>query len=122
VPMRFWKIALWVEDGIGLRSVALVADQSKVIEVWPEDQPKDAPEVQPVPEAFDDPDELARVSEFLTNVAAIEAATGLDFGGDVRAGDIRAGATDSPAIDAAAAELFAPPRPRARRRRGKRPD
>jgi len=35
IPMQFWKIAVWVEDE-ALRSIALLADQSSVLEVMPE--------------------------------------------------------------------------------------
>lgn len=81
VPMRFWKIAIW-NDGTSLRSVALLADQRPVLEIMPEAMG---------PEAFEDEEELARVSEFLSTVQEIEALTQLDFGTAVRDGDVRAG-------------------------------
>jgi len=90
VPMRFWKIAVWVE-GTKLRSIALIADQKPVLERL----------TKGVPEAFTDPEELSRVSEFLTTVADIERRTGLDFGSGVRGADVRAGnAALEPAVDA----------------------
>jgi endonuclease G len=81
--MRFWKIAVW-NDGSMLRSIALIADQRPVLQVMPE-------RLAAGEEAFDDEEELARVSEFLTTVDEVEAATGLDFGEAVRSGDLRAG-------------------------------
>ena len=83
VPLRFWKIACW-SDGSDLHSIALLADQKPVLEVMPEGFDVGA-------EAFDDPLEIARVSEFLSTVAEIEEMTGIDFGEDVREADIRAG-------------------------------
>jgi endonuclease G len=105
VPMRFWKIAVWAE-GDELRSIALIADQTELIKVMPE-AAEDA-------EAFTDNLELARVSEFLTTVAAIEKLTGLDFGKAVRDADVRAkaGTGMPPAQDLEPKEL------RPRRRRG----
>jgi endonuclease G len=85
VPMRFWKVAVWAEDD-ELRSIALIADQSKLIEAMPEAIGR---------EAFTDEDELARVSEFLTTIEEIETLTGLDFGRAVRNADVRKGATRS---------------------------
>jgi endonuclease G len=84
VPMRFWKLAMW-SDGTQLRSIALLADQSKLIEV--------------MPEAFVDENELARVTEFLTTVVELEHLTKLDFGKAVRDGDVRAGLGPLPALD-----------------------
>jgi endonuclease G len=106
VPMRFWKVAVWGEEE-ELRSIALIADQSKLIEVMPE---------AAVAEAFADDLELARVSEFLTTVAQIEKLTGLDFGEDVRDADVRssAGAQALPAQD------FDPENLRSRRRSPRR--
>jgi endonuclease G, mitochondrial len=106
VPMRFWKIAIWAEDG-ELRSIGLIADQTELIKVMPE--------AAEAAEAFADSPELARVSEFLTTVAKIEKVTGLDFGKAVRDADIRAGApaTMRPAQDLEPEEL----QPRARRAR-----
>ena len=83
VPMKFWKIAAW-SDGSELHSIALLADQKPVLNVMPEAFDARA-------EAFDDPLELARVSEFLSTVAEIEDLTGLDFGEALREADIRAG-------------------------------
>ncbi|MBC8128838.1 MAG: DNA/RNA non-specific endonuclease [Rhizobiaceae bacterium] len=96
VPMRFWKIAVWASEG-DLQAVALVADQRPLIETMPEAMLLDPDRGA---EAFGDPDELARVSEFLSTVAEIEALTGLDFGDALRRADIRSGGkTGVPAID-----------------------
>lgn len=96
LPMRFWKIAVWAEEGI-LRSVALLADQKPAIERLT----KGVPEGMGRAEAFGDVEELARVSEFLTTVAEIERRTHLDFGAAVRQADIRGTeGNDVPAIDA----------------------
>ncbi|MER9545397.1 DNA/RNA non-specific endonuclease [Mesorhizobium sp. M0437] len=89
VPLKFWKIALW-SDQAGLRAIALLADQKPVLEVMPEAFGERA-------EAFDDPLEIARVSEFLSTVAEIEELTGLNFGQQVRDADIRAGSESAPA-------------------------
>jgi len=42
-------------------------------------------------EAFQDPDEIDRVEDFLATVGEVEGLTGIDFGDSVRAGDIRKG-------------------------------
>ncbi|MER8911246.1 DNA/RNA non-specific endonuclease [Mesorhizobium sp. M0854] len=89
VPLKFWKIALW-SDQAGLRAIALLADQKPVLEVMPE-------AFGERDEAFDDPLEIARVSEFLSTVAEIEELTGLNFGQQVRDADIRAGSESAPA-------------------------
>lgn len=95
VPMRFWKIVLWADAG-ELRAIALIADQRPVLEKLA----KGVPEANRA-EVFDDDVELARVSEFLTRVEDIEAATLLDFGSVVRKADVRASrSASSPAIDA----------------------
>jgi endonuclease G, mitochondrial len=83
VPMKFWKIAAW-SDGSKLHSIALLADQKPVLQVMPE-------AIDARAEAFDDPLELARVTEFLSTVAEIEDLTGLDFGEALREADIRRG-------------------------------
>ena len=93
VPMRFWKIAVWAEND-SLRSIAVIANQRPVLEKLTKGVPEGA-------ERYDDEEELARVSEFLTTVAEIEALTKLDFGDDIRKADVRAGEERmSPAIDA----------------------
>lgn len=82
LPMRFWKIAVW-RGSVGLRSVALLADQAEVLKRLTRGLPEAA-------EAYDDEEELARVSEFLSTVTEIEDLTGLRFGDDVRNGDVLA--------------------------------
>ncbi|AVO44429.1 DNA/RNA non-specific endonuclease [Phreatobacter cathodiphilus] len=89
VPMTYWKIAVWVENQ-QLRAIALLADQYKLVEALPEN-------LSPEAEEFTDPHELARVSEFLTTVSAIEQMTHLDFGVEVRSADVRAGSDVRPA-------------------------
>jgi endonuclease G len=96
IPMRFFKIAVWAEEG-GLRSIALLADQKPVFDLT-EGIPEGA-------EGYVDSDELARVSEFLSTVKEIETLTKLDFGAAVRAADVRAGRRASPAIEAEASVL-----------------
>jgi endonuclease G len=112
VPMRFWKVAVWAEDG-ELRSIALLADQKPVLTVMPEALAAGA-------EAFGDSLELARVSEFLSTVAEIETLTGLKFAKVVRDADIRSGSESMPAQDLEPETLSstrpAPVRPRGRRR------
>ncbi|MEV6339640.1 DNA/RNA non-specific endonuclease [Nocardia vinacea] len=86
VPGRFFKIAVWVEGG-RLRSLAMLADQRPVLEVWPEAlEPEALGE-----ENFQDSGELDRVADFLSTVKGVEKLTGLDFGDAVRAADIRTG-------------------------------
>jgi endonuclease G len=102
IPMQFWKIVCWVQDG-ELRSIALVANQATVLTVMPE--------ALAAPEAFEDEEELARVRDFLSTVAHVEKETGLDFGDEVRNADVRRGRRERE--DAATAEL-----PAAMRRTG----
>ena len=83
VPAEFWKVVAWRDKGT-LRSLAMIANQKKVIEVWPE--------ALDGREEFGAPDELDKVEDFLTTVADIEKATGLDFGDEVRDADINEGA------------------------------
>lgn len=93
VPGQFFKIAVWAE-GDRLRALGMIADQRAVISVWPEALFSGADDALSGDEAFQDPDELARVDDFLTTIARIETLTGLDFGADVRNADIRAGEGD----------------------------
>lgn len=105
VPMRFWKLAVWAEND-GLRSIAVMANQRPVLEKLTKGVPEGA-------EQYDDEEELARVSEFLTTVEEVEALTHLDFGDDVRKADVRAGEERlSPAIDADSTSLGKRRRPR----------
>jgi endonuclease G len=83
VPGQFWKVVVWSDDE-DLRSVAMVADQRRVIRVWPERLGEGS-------EAFGDPAEISKVDDFLTTVEGIEALTKLNFGDAVRAADIRRG-------------------------------
>ena len=80
VPGRFWKVVVWA-DGQDLRSVALIADQRPVLQVFPEGLAEGA-------EDFMDEDEVLKVDDFLTTVEEIERLTELDFGGAVRAADV----------------------------------
>jgi len=89
LPLRFWKIAVWASDH-KLHSVAVIADQGEVLKKLTKGVPEALGPLHGA-EAFDDPAELARVSQFLTTVAEIEELTGLDFGEEVRGADIRAG-------------------------------
>lgn len=88
VPGRFFKIAVWAEAG-KLRSLAMLADQRPVIEVWPE--ALFAGESLDAAERFGEPDELAKIGDFLTTIAEVEQLTGLDFGKSVREADINRG-------------------------------
>ncbi len=96
IPMKFWKVAVWAEDG-ELRSVALLADQQDVLDRLTEGVPEAF--AMHGAEAFDDPDELDRVTQFLTTVEHIESLTMLDFGSGVRNGDIRAGGSERAGLD-----------------------
>jgi len=89
LPMRFWKIAVWADD-TQLRSIAVIADQKEVLDRLTQGVPEALGPMNGA-EAFDDANELTRVSQFLTTVEEIERLTGLDFGEDVRRGDVRAG-------------------------------
>lgn len=92
VPGRFFKVTVWVEDG-DLQSLAMIVDQSQVIEVWPEALFTGG-EALGAAEAFMDEDELDKVEDFLSTIAAVEEATGLDFGKAVRDSDVRKGTTE----------------------------
>jgi endonuclease G len=83
VPMLFWKIAVWVEKK-KLRSIAVIADQRKVYETLTEGMPEAA-------ENFSNPEELARLNEFLTTVEEVERLTGLEFAKAIRQADVRKG-------------------------------
>ena len=76
--MAFWKIAVW-KGQEGLRSIALLADQRAVLDKL----------TQGMPESYEDEDELARVSEFVSTVEEIESLTNLRFDSQVREADIR---------------------------------
>jgi endonuclease G, mitochondrial len=95
VPGRFFKIAVWADDD-GLRSLGMIADQRPVFGPWPEAL-FGSESVDPVslPEAFQDPDEVERVDDFLTTIAEIEQLTDLDFGDAVRGADVRLGESDA---------------------------
>lgn len=94
VPGRFFKVAVWADED-GLRSLAMIADQRPVFDVWPEALVSGKKSVESLRmEAFQDPDELERVDDFLTTIEAIEEATGLNFGAVVREGDVRRGLGD----------------------------
>ncbi|WP_121118237.1 DNA/RNA non-specific endonuclease [Croceibacterium ferulae] len=97
VPTRFFKIVVWAE-GSELRSLAMLASQAEVIETWPEAMFGGAGESTPViegPEAFMEPGELDRVTDFLSTIARVEQLTGLDFGDAARAADVRSGEQDA---------------------------
>ncbi|MCF6117129.1 DNA/RNA non-specific endonuclease [Mesorhizobium muleiense] len=104
IPMRFWKIAVWAEDA-KLRAMALLADQKPVLEEL----------TQGVPERFDDDEELARVSQFMTTVTEIERLTKLDFGG-LRDVDVRAGEEGLTSVADANPEILKRTRSAVRRR------
>jgi endonuclease G, mitochondrial len=91
VPMRFWKLVVWKGSG-GLQSIALLADQRPVLERLTQGVPESA-------EAFNDDDELTRVSEFLSSVEEIEALTHLRFSDAVRDADVRRGAGPESALE-----------------------
>ncbi|MCR9136768.1 MAG: DNA/RNA non-specific endonuclease [Alphaproteobacteria bacterium] len=82
VPLKFWKVLVWKEDG-ELKSLALVADQLKTMKKKPEDA-----------EALADADQLDLMENFLTTVAKVEKLTGFEFGPAVSKADIRFGQRD----------------------------
>lgn len=112
IPMRFWKIAVWAEDE-ELRSVALLADQRPVYEQLTKGMPEAVGESS-VAEAFDDHEELLRVSELLSTVAEIEKITGIDFGKMIREGDVRKGAPTASVSDGSELQLERKPLRRSR--------
>jgi endonuclease G len=91
VPMRFWKLVVW-KGPSGLQSIALLANQRPVLEKLTKGVPESA-------EAFDDDEELNRVSDFLSTVEEIEELTQLRFSDDVRNGDVRSGAGPESVLD-----------------------
>lgn len=90
VPNRFFKVTVWAEGG-SLKALAMIADQSRVIDRWPEALRGEGAESLSEAEAFMDADELKRVEDFLSTIAEVETATGLDFGDAVRSADVRPG-------------------------------
>lgn len=91
VPGQFFKVTVWVEED-ELHALALIVDQMQVIEVWPDAINAEAwPDGLDHSEAFQDPDEMERVTDFLSTVEEVERLTNLDFGAAVRVGDIRQG-------------------------------
>jgi len=73
VPMLFWKVAVWLEDGT-LSALALLADQDPVIQEMPE-----------FAESIGDTEPVER---FVSTVEEIEQLTGLKFGKDVEGADL----------------------------------
>lgn len=92
LPMQFWKVVVWA-DSSRLRSIALLASQRPVYEALTEGVPEAA-------DKFEDEEELARVTEFLSTVAEVERLTGLDFGKAVRNADVRSGGGSESIADA----------------------
>lgn len=90
IPGRFFKVTLWSHGGV-LRALAMIADQSQVIDVWPEALFTSGESLGDS-EAYMDEDELDKVRDFLSTIAAVEEATSLDFGKVVRDADVRMGA------------------------------
>lgn len=91
IPAKFFKVTVWVEHG-KLRSLALIVDQEQVFREWPESiGTPEFFESFGAREAFQDPDELDRVSDFLSTIVEVEDLTHLDFGAEVREADIRYG-------------------------------
>lgn len=120
IPGRFFKIAVWVEDK-DLRALAMIVDQSPVIDVWPEALFGAGGEALPAAEAFMNNAELDKVEDFLSTIAAVETATSLDFGDLVRRADVRAGEKEVRIYKPSDIVLKSPPRapkaPRTPRRR-----
>ncbi len=115
IPGRFFKIVVWVQ-GQGLRSLAMIADQRPVFSAWPEALFSEKEPLADAAEAFQDPDELEKVEDFLSTVKEVEELTGLKFGDKVRRGDVRKGASGE-RIKQAEEIVLARPR---RRRAGKK--
>jgi endonuclease G len=90
VPMQFWKIAVWKGEG-RIQSVAVLANQRPVLEKLTKGMPEGR-------EAYDDDEELSRVTELVSTVAKIEELTGLRFDDHVRDGDIRRGEDSAEAM------------------------
>lgn len=114
VPTRFFKVTVWAEDG-ELRSLAMIADQGPVIETWPEALFTGREAISDA-EAYMDADELDKVEDFLSTIADIERATGLDFGEAVRACDVRAGGQEKRVKNDGDLDLK-PPTKRSRKKR-----
>lgn len=87
IPLRFFKITVWM-DRDEIRSLALIADQSRVLTVMPEAFQERAGRVLLGEESFD---RLEKVRDFLSTIEDVESLTGLSFGEDVRSGDVRRG-------------------------------
>lgn len=82
IPLRFWKICVWMEDG-ELRSLAMIADQKPVLDA-----------LAGLPESAAEAESLHAtrlVADFLSTVEEVESETKLDFGLEIRQADIRGG-------------------------------
>ena len=75
VPLAFWKVICWKGE-TGLRSLALLIDQS------------DTMTARPSSEALDDPSELLALKDFLTTVPKLEQKIHMRFGDNVREADV----------------------------------
>jgi endonuclease G, mitochondrial len=89
IPQRFFKIVVWAENN-ALKSLAMIADQSAVI-----DARREALSEGVV--TFADLAELDKVKDFLTTVARVRTLTGISFGTAVAKADIRLGQADGAA-------------------------
>ena len=85
VPLTFWKIAVWEEDG-DLKSLAMKYSQAFSLLKAEAEAAAAAGR-----EALDDADELFMLRDFLTTVSDIEKRAGLTFDADVRKADILKG-------------------------------
>ena len=87
VPLKFWKVIVWSEDG-DLKSLALVADQTRTMVK------------KTAQEKLLDEDQLKLMEQFLTTVAKVEEMTGFEFGEAVSLADVRRGKKDQPDTEA----------------------
>lgn len=82
VPLKFWKVIVWSENG-NLKSLAMIADQSKILQEKKDGQEK-----------FLEDHQLALMVSFVSTVAKVEKLAGFEFGDVISKADVRFGKRD----------------------------
>lgn len=80
IPERFFKVAVWVEDG-ALKAMGMIASQEKLLGARRESLAEGTLTLASA-------DELAKIDDFQVAISEIERLTGIRFGAAVRGADI----------------------------------